>query len=995
MEPTLAASPAPAPVPARVRVLFGIFVASGVCGLIYESIWSHYLKLFVGHAAYAQTVVLIVFIGGMAVGAWLVGRFIDRIASPLVGYAIVEGVVGLVSLVFHRLFVASTDWAYATLLPAACVPESPCPAQWVFAALLILPQSILLGTTFPLMTAGVLRLAPGDPGRRIALLYFLNSIGAAAGVLLSGFVLIPAIGLPGSLFAAGLTNLAVALAAYACARRGEPATLPAAAMAATATSAESFRRALIAVAALTGLASFIYEIIWIRMLSMIVGASTHAFELMLAAFILGLALGGLWVRTRVDRYRDLIVALAIVQILMGIAAAATLALYDGMFDVLSRLLGAFRRSDHGYALYNLASHGFALAIMLPATFLAGMTFPLIATALLRGRDGERAIGYVYAANTLGSIAGVIVAVHFALPVLGVKGGLLFGAGIDVALGIGLLSLMRAGIGSRRLVGLGAAGVAALLIVGVFVPVLPERMASGVYRFGRAQIEPDSEIVFNEDGKTATISMIRNAGSLSIVTNGKPDASISNFRTRPARDEMTMALTAMLPLAYRPDARTAAVIGFGSGMTTATLLASPNLAGVDTIEIEPEMVNGARLFGSVVEPAFTDPRSRIVIDDAKSYFARSDRRYDLIISEPSNPWVSGVASLFTQEFYARVKHQLQPGGIFVQWLQLYEFNDDLLATILRAIDAELADYAMFATNDFDLVVVAANQPLPERLHPDVVRWQGMHAIGERLGLTSVEELEARHLIGRQAIRRMLPMFGPGMNSDYFPLVDQRAPKARFRAETAGALMRIAIAPVPIVEMLAGPRFVESSSHDAPIAPSPRRASIAMAHAVATHVLTGAPASDAAPPLPPRVRLARAILWECAPLSPGANVADVLLEVASVINPFSTRERAGTFWKAVRSAPCASSMTAADTGWIDLYEAVGARNSRRMASLGAKLFETAATTDAMKQYALMAAATGLIADGDAPAARQLLKSAEERVPRRLRQDAPMRLLAFLAG
>ena len=221
MSTALAAARPPLSTDTRVRALFGVFVASGVCGLIYESIWSHYLKLFVGHAAYAQTVVLVVFIGGMALGAWLIGLFAQRIRSPLAGYAIVEAVIGAVSLVFHGLFVASTEWAYASLLPAACVPESPCVAQWVFASLLILPQSILLGTTFPLMTSGVLRLAPANPGSRVALLYFLNSIGAAAGVLLSGFVLIPALGLPGTLLTAGLMNIAVALVAWTISKGSE------------------------------------------------------------------------------------------------------------------------------------------------------------------------------------------------------------------------------------------------------------------------------------------------------------------------------------------------------------------------------------------------------------------------------------------------------------------------------------------------------------------------------------------------------------------------------------------------------------------------------------------------------------------------------------------------------------------------------------------------------------------------------------------------------
>lgn len=977
----------------RVKVLFGVFVASGVCGLIYESIWSHYLKLFVGHAAYAQTVVLVVFIGGMALGAWLIGRFAQRVRSPLVAYAIVEAVIGLVSLVFHRFFVVSTDWAYATLLPAACVPESPCAAQWIFAALLILPQSILLGTTFPLMTSGVLRLSPANPGSRIALLYFLNSIGAAAGVLLSGFVLIPALGLPGALLTAGLMNLAVALIAWTIAKGGEGVPYRAPADAVRDGVSESFRRWLIVVAALTGLSSFIYEIIWIRMLALVVGASTHAFELMLAAFIFGLAMGGLWVRKRIDRFGDLIRTLAIVQVLMGVAAVATLVLYDGMFDFMSWLLAALRRGEPAYVAYNVVNHALALAMMLPATFLAGMTFPLITTALLRGRDGERAIGYTYAANTLGSIVGVILAVHFALPVLGIKGGLLFGAGIDIALGVALLCLSARATGLRPAVTWGAAAVLALAVVVVAVPVLPERMASGVYRHGRARLEGDRTIEFHRDGKTSSITMIRAPGSRAITTNGKPDASIADDPARPLPDEVTMVMTGLVPLAYKPDARTAAVIGFGSGLTTTTLLGSPTLERVDTIEIEPQMVEGARQFGGIVAPAYDDPRSRIVIDDAKSYFARGRLRYDLIVSEPSNPWVSGVASLFTQEFYARIRRQLNPGGLFVQWIQVYEFNDRLLATILRALDAEFNDYAVHAANDADLVIVASLGTLPESADGAFAQWPGLRPLLERVRLASPDEVEARRIAGKRLIRPLLTVFGDGMNSDYYPLVDQQAPKARFAGETAGGLMRTATAGVPIAEMLAAARIREVAIADNPISPPLRLMLLQSASASASFLVTGTSTAKVPPLLPRDIGLLRAILWDCASVPPRVRVQELMLDVAEVVNSNLPGPRAFGVWQAVKSAPCATRLASDEREWMNLFEAVAARDAVRMASLGTQLAASSDTTPNLRAYAVVAGATGLIATARHGEAQGFLAAAARSLPESAQKEPGLRLLAVL--
>jgi predicted membrane-bound spermidine synthase len=971
----------------RVAVLCGIFVVSGFCGLIYESIWSHYLKLFVGHAAYAQTVVLVVFIGGMALGATLVGRIAPRIKSPLLFYAAVEAAVGVISLLFHQGFVTITGWGYATLLPAACVPESPCLAQWVLAAAMILPQSVLLGTTFPLMTAGVLRLAPSNPGGKIALFYFLNSIGAVAGVLASAFVLIPAMGLPGALLTAGLLNIAVAAGAYACSKAaGSNAPVAPEAVEPAGDTGE-FRRTLLVVAALTGLSSFIYEIAWIRMLSLVVGASTDAFELMLAAFILGLALGGLWVRKRVDRFKDLLVTLAIVQVLMGIAAVATLPVYDQTYEFLAWLLGSLRRSEGGYVLYNLASHGIALLVMLPATFLAGMTLPLITTSLLRGRQGERAIGFVYAANTFGAIAGVIIAVHIAMPLMGLKGALLLGAAIDIGLAVLLLTANRQSDGSRAAVAWTVCGVVALVGTAFLAPMSMERMASGVYRQGMAKLPPEHKIVYHKVGKTANVDVIKTADATSIRTNGKVDASIALMPNVPTADEYTMALAAILSFVYQPNLQTAAVIGFGSGMSTATLLGSPTLKRVDTIEIEPAMVEGARLFGPPVERAYSDPRSRIVIDDAKSYFARSALRYDLIISEPSNPWVSGVASLFTVEFYRQVKRQIADGGLFVQWIQAYEFSDALLATILGALDREFADYEVYASNGGDMIIVASNGPLTKP-SPAFTSFKGLKPELERLKMGSLDEIEARRLAGASSVRAMLSQLVPQANSDYYPLVDLGAPRARYVGGQARALFDLQTLAIPVVEML------EQRTGRVPLdipggrAMGDRRVAIVAARFAAEWLTRGTADSNAA--LPRDIGLLRAMLWNCAATPPRVGVVDLMREASIYVNPHLPPAESAKVWAAVRQAPCAGKLGAQELEWLALFEAVGARDATRMGELGRRLAEGSAQPGPLHGYAIVAGATGLVASGKLREATQLLDTQLARVPQAVQAEPVFLLL-----
>jgi spermidine synthase len=336
--------------PGRRALLFVLFTVSGFAGLIYESLWTHYLKLFLGHAAYAQTLVLALFMGGMAIGAWLASQWSGRWRNLLRGYAVVEVLVGIAAIAFHDTFIAATEFAYASWLPAAGSETFAMVIKWSLAAALILPQSILLGMTFPLMSAGLLRRHPERPGAAIALLYFTNSLGAAVGVLASGFLLIERLGLPGAMQFAGFLNIALAVVVWFIAP-GTDGARPAAAT--KQVGADHQVLIMLIVALLTGAASFIYEIAWIRMLSLVLGASTHSFELMLSAFILGLALGGLWIRWRIDSLAKPIVFLAGVQIAMGLLALGSLPLYDAMFDLMQSIVRALAKTEGATAFISL------------------------------------------------------------------------------------------------------------------------------------------------------------------------------------------------------------------------------------------------------------------------------------------------------------------------------------------------------------------------------------------------------------------------------------------------------------------------------------------------------------------------------------------------------------------------------------------------------------------------------------------------------------------
>lgn len=836
---------------------YAAFVLSGAAGLIYEVLWSRYLGILVGHSAYAQVIVLAVFLGGMGAGALLAGKWSSRLADPLKWYARIEILIGLLGFAFDPAFRWLMGAVFERVLPTAGSGLVGLVATWVVACLAILPQAILLGTTFPLMTAGVIRRAPALPGRLLAMLYGSNSAGAAVGAMVAGFVLIPTLGLPGAVLCAGVLNLMAGLIALVLAAR-DPAAAPVTPEPEPVTAgAARPSTVMLVVAAGTAVASFLYEVSWIRMLSLLLGSATHAFETMLSAFILGLALGSFWVRRGADGWAHPLRALGIIQLVMGATALATLPVYHDAFGWMVSLMRAFDATEAGYAGFSAGRYAISLAIMLPSTFCAGATLPLITKVLLSQGAGEGAIGRVYGVNTLGSIAGVIVAGLALLPLIGLKATLITGAALDMTLGI-LVLATAADRSTRRLAGWAvAAGVALVVSVAAGSRLDHELVLSGVFRTGFIPARATYEPLFYADGRTATVGVYRNFATDGTVisTNGKPDASLPRAWLEPCGagterqtligDPATQTLAPLIALAHKPDARTAAVIGFGSGMSSSAILAgAADLESVVTIEIEPFMVEGARLFLPANRRAYEDPRSTIVIEDARAYFARTGRRFDYILSEPSNPWVAGVSGLFTTEFYRQVRGQLTDDGVFAQWFQLYELNDVLARSILAAIHENFGSYVVYQTDYTNVLVVAtpATELRPaawaEVFEQPTLREDLCHVVP-----ISGTMLEASRLLDRRALAPLLDE-GGGANSDYYPVLDLGAERARYLRQRAAGIAELAEARFDFVAALTGRRMGFGTDTVAVVPDVPRQRAQAVSAAVrAPADPVGAARSDA--------------------------------------------------------------------------------------------------------------------------------------------------------
>jgi spermidine synthase len=967
-------------------ILFVAFFFSGLSGLIYESVWSHYIKLVLGHAAYAQTLVLMIFMGGMALGAWAVSRVSGRLRNPLLWYAIVEGIIGIFGIIFHEEFLILHHFLFDLALANSLSPLMATLIKWTVSTLMLMPQAILLGTTFPLMSAAIIRLHSGGTGRILGMLYFTNSIGATFGVLLSGFVLIQLVGLPGTSLTAGFINILLASGLWLLSKNseftGEPQKIE------PTDRGQRASQILILVAALTGTASFFYEIGWIRMLSLVLSSSTQAFELMLSAFIAGLAMGSYFIRNRIDKIQSPGIYLGWIQIIMGLLAVATLPLYVESFSWMSFLFSGLSKTLEGYSLFNISSQFIALLVMFPATFMAGMTLPLLSNTLLKSGGKESAIGVIYSANTLGSIIGVVLAIHVVMPLLGVKSLIISGSLIDIALGIVLLKRFSTKVLPKSQVVILSVTFIAMILFS-FTPFNEAVLSSGVYRSGKSTLESGDTLSFYQDGKTSSTALINHAdGSISIRTNGKSDAVISPYEKPYAADEITMVMLAMVPLAMNPEAKNVANIGLGSGLTTHVLLTSSTIDTLDTIEIEYSMVKAAKGFGKRVERAFNDPRSTIYIDDAKSFFSRHKEKYDIIISEPSNPWISGVSSLFTQEFYDHVKTNLSQDGVFAQWLQLYEIDIKNVSSVISALAKSFKSFQLYNTDNSNLLIIASNGNLTNKLSPWIFSEESMRDELSRVAIESVDDIEIRYLGDRHTLLPFFLATGAPVNSDYYPYLAYQAPKSRYLQANAGDISWMHLSEVPVIN------WINNKNQDAELSGKGRYFDVYNKSKIALKIVAG----DISGIPTQKLRFSARVLENMKGLTDHGQETTYLEAaqiVAAAVNPYLSKPVLEKYWHNMRDRAKQAKALGYVLSWLDLHFAISQRDAGNTINQAKSILYSGITLS-VDQYRYLETAilTAHITNGDFVSARQFLTQ-RQLLKQTKSMDNTLKLLVSLAN
>ncbi len=761
-------------------VIYALFALSGFAGLIYEGSWARYLKLFLGHSSYGQVLTLCIYMGGLAIGSFVAGKLVERVKRPLLGYAAVELGIGIGGIIYHPLYILLTDYFYDSSYVASLGSRGAEIVKVILATGSTLPIAIAVGMTFPFIAAGLMRKSGAEVS--LPMLYFTNSLGSAIGILFTSYFLIPELGNHATLCVAASINFLLATAfcfiGYMTPSNYDETEADAVPKeelnedyAAEHKLAMPPKNMWFWIAAITGFTSFVYEIVWIRLLSLLMGSSSHSFDQMLSAFILGLAIGSA-VSGKLLK-KDSLVVLSLAQIFMGFFALCTLYFYRPFWEGMNAANQIFNTTNDGYVCWSLFKYALSILWMVPTSFFAGMTLPLITLILTRAFKSEAPIGKVYGWNTVGSILGSAGGGLILLPLLQLKGSLVAAAVMDFVIGFILLVVYR-----KKFRYSVAFYVIAVIMVfpSIFVNFDPHMITSGAFRAYK-NLHPDEKIVVR-DGKTATISFHESDVHYYVKTNGKADASMSKNRERPIEgDELTQAATAFMPMAVKDKPYDAAMVGFGSGMGAHYLLADPLVRDFDCVEIEEEMMNLARGFYPWNARGYDDPRIHIFIDDAQTFFLTNRRKYDLMISVPSNPWVSGVASLFSHEFYSKMRRYMKPGGLWVQWIQTYEFNDLLFLNILKALDVTFPYVSLYkAPEEPDIIIIASDEPVMQkaigRFSTDstlVKEFKRIHREPDFFG-------EQNFLFTSKMISSLLDGVEP--NSTFIPMVDNKAEEARF-------------------------------------------------------------------------------------------------------------------------------------------------------------------------------------------------------------------------
>jgi spermidine synthase len=687
----------------KPRTIYIIFFISGICGLAYEILWVRMLGLILGNSIYAVSLVVAAFMAGLGLGSYLAGRYIEKHPDPLRIYALLEigiGIFALLSPLILSLLSPIYAWFGKFWISSPILLNI---LRFKLAFIVLLIPTILMGGTLPILSRYFIR-KQNRLGGDIARLYGVNTLGAVIGCLLTGFVLIEFIGVRQTIFAMAAINLAIGLIVWIF---GKGKALPEFAETETRKSKEktsvdypqSLLTLILIVFALSGFASIAYEVIWTRSLAFFIGHTSYAFTSILASFLLGIGLGSLIVSRYSDKAKNLILALGIAEILIGLTAVVGIPLLSGTFYAMERSFGL-----RTWATPIWIKFVYSFCIMLLPTLLMGITFPLAAKIYLNIKDLGKGIGRIYAINTLGGIFGSFAAVFILIPLLGLQSSIIAVAIINLL--IGVILIFRApdiGAGPKSMFISGA--ILAMAILGIILP-----SNTNIYSLTNRDYRGQS--LYYKEGLNNTIEIFQRQDKiLDLFIDGELNASTSKTGM------LVHKLLTQLPIMLHPNPRSVFQVGLGSGMTSGAALPFKTIETINCAEISKDIVDAASKFSEWNHNIIQSPRFNLQLEDGRIALLTDKRKYDIMVTGIIHPkYNPGNAGLYSKDYYELCKSRLSEDGIMCQWIPLNALRDSEFKMIIATFQQVFPHTSLWfeelfgANGNNNAILIGTNQQL---------------------------------------------------------------------------------------------------------------------------------------------------------------------------------------------------------------------------------------------------------------------------------------------
>lgn len=651
--------------PRRALALLVFFFFSGAAALAYEVIWIRLLSLTLSITVYALTTVLCAYMSGLAIGSAISARIADRVERPMRGFGLIEIGIGLSGLAVPFLLTQALPPIFVAVHDGLGGQGAVFAGlRFLLAFLVLLLPTTLMGITLPLLSRAVID-EEGSVGLGAGALYASNTLGAVAGCVLAGFILIPELGLWSTSVTAALVNLSIgAMALY----MGRDESVPVAAP----TQEDANERmspvvVLVAVAyAISGFTAMGYEILWTRALEHYTHNSTYAYTAILATFLLGLGAGSAVIARFADRFRQPVLTIGMLQVGVGLSVVIALVVYQNFEAVIP----AFAKAEGAMTSFSRAVvmiFAEVSVVLLATTLLLGAMFPLVTRVAVESlRTMGRRIGIVYLLNTIGSILGSMLVGFIVLPQLGLRGGFVTLIVINLAIGAGLALWA-----SKKAAGISVAVVAGATALAAFA-LVPADFFEGQFR------ERFHKLLFFEEEITDTVMVTEAPNGLRMIrfSDGRGTAGTGTV--------LGDRMYGHIPLLLHPEPKRVLQITFGVGNSLSSVLQHDSIEHVDCVELSPGVIKAAQYFEETNRKSLHDPRVTLHVTDGRNYLLTSDDQYDIIRLDPPELHTRGVVNLYTKEFYELARDRLAPGGLFSIWVNVAMTPEEDMQHLVRTV-----------------------------------------------------------------------------------------------------------------------------------------------------------------------------------------------------------------------------------------------------------------------------------------------------------------------